>query len=78
MQKMNCLKWFFDIETVLMINWIVWIRSVWLNRIAWNRNVFDNQTVPILNWIVWNRTTYLYKNRNKKFDVKYLTKVDNL
>ena len=32
----------FDIETVLMLNWIVWIRTVWINWIAWNRNVFDN------------------------------------
>ena len=53
----------FDIETVLILNWIVvyrtvltfycvkkiftnaklnWIRTVWLNRVAWNRNVFDN------------------------------------
>ena len=22
-----------------MLNWIVWIRTVWLNWIAWNRNV---------------------------------------
>ena len=24
------------------LNWIVWIRTVWINWIAWNRNVFDN------------------------------------
>ena len=32
----------FEIETVLMLNWIFGIRTVWLNWIAWNCNVFDN------------------------------------
>ena len=32
----------FDSETVLGLNGSVWIRTVWLNLIAWNRNVFDN------------------------------------
>ena len=48
-----------------MLNWIVWIRTVWLNWIAWNINDFDNQTVYlhlncvlILNWIVWNGTVF--------------------
>ena len=36
------------------------MRTVWINWIAWNRNVFD--CVLMLNWIVWNRTDYLYKN----------------
>ena len=31
----------FDMQTVLRLNWIVWIRIVWLNWIAWNRNIFD-------------------------------------
>ena len=38
----------FGIETGLSLNWIViyrtvlnWIRTVWLNWIAWNRNIFD-------------------------------------
>ena len=44
---------------MLILNGIVWIRTVWLNRIAWNRNVLDK---PMLNWIVWNRTVYLNKN----------------
>ena len=26
----------------LYLDWIVWIRTVWLKWIAWNRNVFDN------------------------------------
>ena len=48
-----------------MLNWIVWIRTVWINRITWNRNVFDNLTVYLrlncvlmLNWIVWNGTVF--------------------
>ena len=32
-----------------------------LNGIVWNRTVFDIETVLMLNWIVWNRTVYLYK-----------------
>ena len=27
-----------------MLNWIVLIRIVWLNWLAWNRDVFDNLT----------------------------------
>ena len=30
------------INCVLMLNWIVWIRTVWVNWKAWNRNVYDN------------------------------------
>ena len=29
-------------KTILKLDWIAWIRIVWLNGIAWNRNVFDN------------------------------------
>ena len=41
---------FFEIEVltfILCVNKINTggIRTVWLNRIAWNRNVFDNQAV---------------------------------
>ena len=44
-----------------MLNWIVSIRTVWLNWKAWN--VFDNKTVLLncvlmLNWIVWNGTVF--------------------
>ena len=42
---LNWIVWYrtaFDIETVLMLNWIVRIRTVWQNWIAWNRNVFGN------------------------------------
>ena len=48
-----------------MLNWIVWIRTVWLNWIAWNRNVFDKLNVYLnvncvlmLNWTVWNGTVF--------------------
>ena len=46
-----------------MLNWIVWIRTVWQNWIAWNRNVFDKlylhlNCVLMLNWIVWNGTVF--------------------
>ena len=54
----------FDLETVLTLNWIVCIRTVWLNWIDWNRNDFlQLNCVLMLNWIVWNRSVYLYKNR---------------
>ena len=33
-----------DIETLLMLKSIFWIRTLWLNWIAWNRNVFGCQT----------------------------------
>ena len=26
---------------ILMLNWIIWIRTVWLNWIAWNRNILN-------------------------------------
>ena len=29
-------------KSVLILNWISWIRTVWINGIAWNRNVFYN------------------------------------
>ena len=44
-----------DIETVLTLNWIVWIRTVWLIWITWNRNVFDKLcTHAKLNCLKWN------------------------
>ena len=43
-----------------MLNWIVWIRAVWLNWIAWNRNVFDIETLLTLNWIVEYRTVLTF------------------
>ena len=29
-------------KTIVILKWIVYIRTVWLNWITWNRNVFDN------------------------------------
>ena len=29
-------------KTIFMLNWIVGIRTVWINWMACNRNVFDN------------------------------------
>ena len=31
-----------ELNCILILNWIVWIRTVWQNWIAWNRNVFEN------------------------------------
>ena len=47
-----------------MLNWIVWIRTVWLNWIAGNRNVLTIKlylhlnSVLMLNWTVWNGTVF--------------------
>ena len=54
--KLNCLKWncfcmpnlvvwkqlFLTLKLFNTLNWIVWIRTVWLNWIAWNGNFLDN------------------------------------
>ena len=29
----------------ILLNWIGWIRTVWINWIAWNRNDFDDSTL---------------------------------
>ena len=31
-----------ELNCILMLNWIVWIKTVELNWIAWNTNIFDN------------------------------------
>ena len=50
-------------KPILIQNWIVSIRTVWLNLIAYNRNVFGLlNCVLMVNWIAWNWTGYLYKN----------------
>ena len=48
-----------------MLNWIVWIRTVWLNWLAWKRNVFLTikkylhlNCVLMLNLTVWNGTVF--------------------
>ena len=56
---LNCvlmLNWnrtVFDVETVLMLNWIVWNRTVLTFNCVWTKTIF------ILNWIVWIRTVWL-------------------
>ena len=42
---------------ILKLNWIVW-----LNRIAWNRDVFDNSTVLIFKLRVYANHNYFKKN----------------
>ena len=64
----NC----FYTKTTLILTWIVWIRTVWLNWIAWKIFLSVN-CVSMLNSIVKNRNFYLYKNR---FGIKQPTKVD--
>ena len=49
-------------KTILILNLIVWIRTVWLNWIAWNQCFWPLNCVFPLNWIVWDKTVYLYKN----------------
>ena len=42
------LFWYLSVckkKSILILNWIGWIRTIWLNWIAWNRNVFDNKTL---------------------------------
>ena len=53
-----------ELNCILMLKWIVWIRTVRLNWIDWTRNAF-RQTVYLhlnselmLNWIVWNGTAF--------------------
>ena len=42
----------FDIETVFMLNWIVWTRIVLTFNWMWTK------TILILNWIIWIRTVW--------------------
>ena len=50
LQRLICHK----TQTTNQLNWISWIRTVWINWMAWNRDVLTN-FVLILNWVVWNR-----------------------
>ena len=34
-----------------MLNWIVWIRTVWLNWIAWIKCFWQLNCVHMLNWM---------------------------
>ena len=63
---------FFFIENVLRRNWIVWNRTVWLNRIAWNRNVLTIKlcTHAKLNYlekklIIWIKMNLALNNRQR-------------
>ena len=55
LNKTNC---------ILMLNWIVWIRTVWLNWIAkiemflTIKLYLHLNSVLMLNWIVWNGTVF--------------------
>ena len=44
-----------ELNRVLMLNWIVWNKTVLTS-------VCKQKTVLMLNWTVWNRTVYIYKN----------------
>ena len=60
-----------ELNGVIMLNWIVWIRTVFdietvhkQNWIVWNRTILTfncvwTKTILILNWIVWIRTVWL-------------------
>ena len=39
---LNWIVWNITVLTFNILNWIVWIRTIWLNYIAWNRNFFDS------------------------------------
>ena len=36
---------------MLMLNWIVWSRTIWLNWIAWNVNIFTIELYLHLNYV---------------------------
>ena len=54
-----------------ILNWIVLIRTFWVNWISWNRNVLDNEVVLMLKWTFGNKTVHLNKNG---FGIKWSTK----
>ena len=45
-----------ELNCVLMLNWIVWNRTVLTFNCVWTK------TILILNWIVWNRTVFWHWN----------------
>ena len=51
-----------------MLNWIVWIRTVWLNRITeiemflTIKLYLHLNSMLMLNWIVWNGTVFDIEN----------------
>ena len=50
---------FWYLNCVLMLNWIVWNRTVFDMKTVLTRIVFDVETVLTLNWIVWIKTVWL-------------------
>ena len=50
-----------------MLNWVVWIRTVWLNWIAWKGNVFDNKIVLTFKLRAYAKLNYL---KWKCFDIE--------
>ena len=49
-------------DMVLSMGQIELNRTLMLNWIVWNRNVFWHwNCILMLNWIAWNRTVYMYK-----------------
>ena len=58
-----------ELNSVLMLNWIVWNRTVFdlncllmLNWIVLKMVQRELNCVLMLNWVVWNRTVCMYKN----------------
>ena len=51
-----------ELNCLLMLNWIVWIGTVWQNWIAWNKMFLTIKLylhlncVLMLNGIIWNGT----------------------
>ena len=47
-------------KLILMLNWIVWIRTVGLNWIVWKKCFWQLSCVLkfVLNWIVWNEIVF--------------------
>ena len=60
-------------QTKLILNWISWRKTVWLNKLEIEMFLTIELTIKMLNWIVWNRTDYLYK---KGFGIILATEVD--
>ena len=51
-------------KTIIMLNWIVWLGTV-----------FHIQTVLMLNWNVWSRSVFVYEN---ELGIKWPTMIDML
>ena len=49
-------------KSIYMLNCIVWIRTVWLNWIAWNRTVSDDFTVYLCKNELFKRERFICVN----------------